>query len=158
RHHYIAYRAYVRAKVACLRHAQDDPDAASDARQYAGIAYAHLRTAAVRLILVGGLPGSGKSTLAGALADRLGAGLHSSDRTRKALAGLDPMQRAGAAYQEGIYTPEWTDRTYQTMLERARPLLERGESVVLDASFAARRHRDAARRLAEDTSTDLVCV
>ncbi|MGH3660688.1 MAG: AAA family ATPase [Micromonosporaceae bacterium] len=158
RHHYIAYRAYVRAKVACLRHDQGDPDAAADARQFAAIAWSHLRAGAVRLIVVGGLPGSGKSTLAGALADRLGAVLHSSDRTRKSLAGIDPMQRAGAAYQEGIYTPEWTDRTYDAMLERAGPLLAQGESVVLDASFAARRHREAAEQLAGQTASDLVAV
>ncbi len=73
RHHYIAYRAVVRAKVACLRHAQGDESAAAEAVQHTDIALQHLRAGDVRLVLVGGLPGTGKTTLAGGLADRFGA-------------------------------------------------------------------------------------
>lgn len=90
REHFLAYRAFVRVKVACLRHAQGDPDAAEQARSYAVIALTHLRAGEVRLILVGGLPGTGKTTLAGGVADALGAVLLSSDRVRKELAGRSP--------------------------------------------------------------------
>jgi uncharacterized protein len=73
RHHYIAYRALVRAKVACLRSEQGDASVHDESREqaqhYADIAARHLRTAEVRLVLVGGLPGTGKSTLSDALAD-----------------------------------------------------------------------------------------
>jgi hypothetical protein len=62
RHHYVAYRAFVRAKVACLRSAQGDEEAAADAAAHAALTVEHLRAGAVRLILVGGLPGTGKST------------------------------------------------------------------------------------------------
>ena len=118
RAHYVAYRAFVRVKVACLRHAQGDPTAAEEARAYAGLALAHLRHGAVRLVLVGGLPGSGKTTLSGALADELGAVLLSSDRLRKELAGLDPFQYAAAPYRAGLYTPEHTSRVYGELLRR----------------------------------------
>ncbi len=101
-HHYVAYRAFVRAKVACLRHGQGADAAASEARELAALALRHLRAGAVRLVLVGGPPGSGKSTLAAALADRLGYTLLSSDRVRKELAGLAPTQAARAAFGEGI--------------------------------------------------------
>jgi aminoglycoside phosphotransferase family enzyme len=67
--HYVAYRAFVRAKVECLRHEQGDPEAADRARRLLALALDRLRAARVRLVLVGGLPGSGKSTLATALAD-----------------------------------------------------------------------------------------
>jgi aminoglycoside phosphotransferase family enzyme/predicted kinase len=159
RHHYIAYRALVRAKVACLRHDQTgaDPDAAT-AVGYARLARTHLRTGAVRLALVGGLPGTGKSTLAGALADRCGAVLLSSDRVRKELAGLGPTESATAGFREGLYNADHTEALYTLLLKRAETLLARGESVVLDASWTNGRHRAAAATLAARSSSDLVAL
>ena len=148
RHHFIAYRAYVRAKVACLRSAQGDPDAAAEARRHAELAAIHLRAGRVTLTIVGGLPGTGKSTLSAAIADHHGATVISSDRVRKEIAGLDPEHAAAAPFGEGIYTTEWTQRTYAAVLHRAAILLERGEHVVLDASWSSERHRASARELA----------
>ncbi|MFI7680433.1 AAA family ATPase [Actinophytocola sp. NPDC049390] len=156
RAHYVAYRAFVRVKVACLRHAQGDVRAAGEAREYADIALRHLRRGAVRLVLVGGLPGSGKTTIAGRLADELGAVLLSSDRVRKELAGIDPAWHAPAPYRSGIYSPEHTERTYAELLRRAGELLARGEQVVLDASWSAAAARDLARELAERTRSTFV--
>jgi aminoglycoside phosphotransferase family enzyme/predicted kinase len=159
RHHYIAYRALVRAKVACLRHDQTgaDSDAAAAVR-YAELSRAHLRSGAVRLALVGGLPGTGKSTIAGALADRCEAVLLSSDRVRKELAGLDPTGSAPAGFREGLYSADHTEALYTHLLERAEALLARGESVVLDASWTSRHHRAAAAALATRSSGDLVAL
>lgn len=156
RHHYLAYRAFVRAKVGCLRHAQGDPAAATDVAAYTGLTLRHLRAGEVRLILVGGTPATGKTTLAGALADDLGAVLLSTDHVRKELAGLDPRRSAAAGYRQGIYSPGWTENTYAEMVRRARRLLQRGETVVLDASWNRAEHRDTARMLATETHSDLV--
>ena len=158
RAHYVAYRAFVRVKVACLRHAQGDVRAASEAREYADIALRHLRRGAVRLVLVGGLPGSGKTTIAGRLADELGAVLLSSDRVRKELAGFDPTRHTPAPYRSGIYSPEHTERTYAELLRRAGELLARGEPVVLDASWSAAAERDLAGKLAARTCSTLVAL
>jgi len=155
-HHHIAYRAFVRAKVACLRFAQGLDDAADEARALAGLSHRHLVDAAVTLVLVGGLTGAGKSTLAGALADRFGMVTLSSDRLRKELAGQAPEQHAPSSYQEGLYSAEWTRRTYGELLRRAEALLGMGESVVLDASWTDRAHRAEARALATRCSADLV--
>ncbi|MFE0201601.1 AAA family ATPase, partial [[Kitasatospora] papulosa] len=95
-HHYVAYRAFVREKVAVIRAGQGAPEARSQAARLAGITVGHLRTSAVRMIMVGGLPGTGKSTLSAALADRLGLTLLSSDRVRKQLSGRPPDAPAGA--------------------------------------------------------------
>ncbi|MEI5525571.1 AAA family ATPase [Streptomyces brasiliscabiei] len=157
-HHYVAYRAFVRAKVSLIQAEQGAPGARSASRQLISTALRHLRTSAVGLILVGGLPGSGKSTLSGALADRLGITLLSSDRLRKELAGIPPDRPASAAYGEGIYTSEWTARTYDTLLDRAAVLLSRGEPVVLDATWSSAELRAAARRVAERTCADLVAL
>jgi len=156
RHHYVAYRALVRAKVGCLQARQGDADAAGQARQTAAIALRHLHAGAVTLVLVGGLPGTGKSTLAGRIADRLGFALLSSDRTRKELAGLAADQRAGTVYGTGIYGEPWTDRTYSELLCRASELLASGESVVLDASWMSSHRRQAAAAIAKETSSDLI--
>ncbi len=158
RHHYIAYRAFVRAKVACFRHAQGDHDAGHDAGQHADLTARHLRAGEVSLILVGGLPGTGKSTLADRLADRLGAVVLSSDRLRKELAGIPAESSAPAAYRHGIYRPEWTERTYAELLIRAERLLQRGESVVLDASWSRGTHRDVAAQVARRTHSTLVAL
>jgi hypothetical protein len=158
RHHYVAYRAVVRAKVACLRHQQGDPSAAADAVDHATLGLRHLERGAVRLALVGGLPGTGKTTIGGALADRFGAVLLSSDRIRKELAGIDPDHPAPAAYGEGLYTGQQRSATYRELLRRAGVLLARGESVVLDASWTSREHRDAAAELAQRTGSDLVAL
>ena len=77
-HHYVAYRAFVRVKVACLRVAQDDPAAGFpaagfEARQLAEVALRHLHAGAVTFVVMGGLPGTGKSALADAVAGGLAA-------------------------------------------------------------------------------------
>ncbi|MEU3274955.1 AAA family ATPase [Saccharomonospora sp. NPDC006951] len=161
RHHYIAYRAFVRAKVACLRAGQGDEDAAAEAREYAALALAHLREGQPRLILVGGLPGTGKSTLAGGIADRLGAVLIGSDRLRKELAGRSPSDSAAAGYRDGLYSERHSEHTYEELARRAAELLGQGETVVLDASWIRESDRARAREVASATNstmTELRCV
>jgi aminoglycoside phosphotransferase family enzyme/predicted kinase len=156
RHHYVAYRAFVRAKVTCLQAGQGDLTAAFEARHLAEVTLRHLRAGAVTLVLVGGLPGAGKSTLAGKVADRLGFTVLNSDRIRKELAGLPAEASARARYGGGIYSPEWTERTYAELLRRAVALLAHGESVIIDASFLSAAHRAAAAEAAADASSELV--
>ncbi|WP_261571168.1 AAA family ATPase [Frankia gtarii] len=174
-HFYVAYRAFVRAKVACVRGGQGDPDAAENARRLLAVAHRHLRAGRVRLVVVGGLPGTGKTTLASRLAE-VGDGwvLLRSDIIRQELTGelpaeTPPQQPADASpptggdassfdarFGVGRYAPEITDATYAEMLRRARAALCRGESVVLDASWSSARHRDAAAEVAADVCADLV--
>lgn len=158
RHHYVAYRAFVRAKVSLIQAQQGAPGAEAASQRLVLTALRHLRTSAVGLTLVGGLPGSGKSTLSGALADRLGVTLLSSDRLRKELAGIPAEVSAATGYGEGLYTPEWTAKTYTALLDRASALLSSGESVVLDATWSDAEQRDAALRMAERVSADLVAL
>lgn len=154
--HYIAYRAHVRAKVACLRHDQGDSEAAERARVRLALAATHLEAARVRLVLLGGLPGTGKSTLAVGLAERTGAVLVRSDVTRKELAHLPTAQRTGDRYGEGLYGASSTDAVYERLAEVAGVHLESGESVILDASWARASHRQVAECLARATASDLI--
>jgi predicted kinase len=156
RHHYVAYRAFVRAKVGCVQAGQGDLAAAGQARQLADLARRHLRAGAVTMVLVGGLPGAGKSALAGALADRLGWTVLNSDRIRKELAGLRPEHPAAAAFEAGIYAEAWTNRCYGELLHRAVTLLADGESVIADASWISAEHRAAAATAAGRAGAELI--
>lgn len=155
-HHYLAYRAHVRVKVACVRHAQGDPSSARMARDLHRVVHDHLARARVTLVLVGGLPGTGKSTLASGLSDAEEWAVLRSDEIRKDLAGLAHDVDAASGDWQGLYRPDRVDQVYGEMLHRARHLLERGESVVLDASWTSAARRQAAIELADATSSDLV--
>ena len=151
-HHYIAFRAHIRAKVACLR---GDPYSGREARDLLDIALGHLRRGRVALTLVGGDPGSGKSTLATGIADHFGWMVLHSDEVRKDLAGISHTARTGGPVGGGIYDEETTAATYTELLDRARLLLELGESVVLDATWSDTRFRAEAAALADSTWSDL---
>ena len=156
---YVAYRALVRAKVRALRWRETgDPAADTDARGLTGLALRHLRDGAVRLVAIGGLPGTGKSTLARRLSDETGWLVLGSDEVRKEQAGLREDEPAGAAPDEGLYRPERRGGVYRTMVERARGLLARGESVILDASWSRASDRLLAAEAAQATWSDLVEV
>lgn len=158
RHHFVAYRAFVRAKVSCLRFGQGDQRSAVQARTLTSLTLRHLRAGAITAVLVGGLPGTGKSALSAELAGQFGWTVLSSDRVRKELAGLRPEASARAPYNTGIYTPEWTNRTYAELRSRASALLAAGESVILDATWTSLDQRAAASAMAEAASADLVSL
>ena len=153
---YIAYRAHVRAKVACLRHSQGDERAAEEASALLHLAHSHLEAGRVRVVLVGGPPASGKSTLAMAIGHELDWPVLRSDVVRKEIAGLAPSAHAAAALDEGIYAPQLSERTYTTLVDRARLHTSFGESVVLDASWSQPQFRAMADALARSTSSELV--
>jgi uncharacterized protein len=155
-HHYVAYRAFVRAKIACLKAGQGVVDAGRDARQLGDLTLRHLRAGAVTLVVVGGPPATGKSALAGAVAGRLGWTVLSTDRIRKELAGIPAQASAAAPYGQGIYSPSWTKRTYAELLSRACELLASGESVILDASWSSAQMRTAAVEVASKQLAQLV--
>jgi uncharacterized protein len=147
-HWYIAYRALVRAKIACLRADTGEVGAGEQAAAFLAQAGRHLDEAEIHLVLVGGLPGTGKTTLAEGVGERLGWAVLRSDEVRKELASLAPAERAVAAPFEGIYTPAFTAEVYHELLRRAETALGWGDSVVLDATWLDPSQREAARSLA----------
>ncbi len=155
-HHYVAYRAVVRAKVGCVRAGQGDPAAAGGARKLIAAGLRHLRAGMVTLVLVGGLPGTGKSSLAGEVAGQLGWVVLSSDRIRKELAGVEPDQPVAAEFGTGIYAAAWTDRTYAELLNRAAELLAMGESVLIDATWSSAAYRQLAAAIAAQEQAEFV--
>ena len=80
-----------------------------------------------------------------------------SDEVRKQLAGLEPATAAAAPLGRGLYSAKWTDRTYTALLDQARGWLERGSSVIIDASWNASGRRSPAEQLAAETTSELSC-
>lgn len=152
--HWIAYRAQVRAKVACLRAAQGDPDAPLQARALLDLAERRATAAQVALVVVGGTPGTGKSTLAAGLARRTGWAVLRSDAVRR---DIDPGD-SGGGLDEGAYTAAGSARVLATLLTQAEEQLRAGRSVILDATFADPSWRLAADDLARRTHSDLTML
>jgi predicted kinase len=151
---YAGYRAWVRGKIAAFLAADASTPRekaarkAEEARALFDLAraYAAARTGSAPVIAVGGLIGSGKSTLAEGVGRASGVPVISSDRIRKALAGLRPTERA----PDGAYSAAFSARTFDELFRRAAVVLDSGRGVVLDATFRERalrlRARDLARR------------
>jgi predicted kinase len=93
-------------------------------------------------VLLGGLPGAGKTTLARGLAAQAGFAVIRADLVRKELAGLPAGEAAAAPFEAGIYSPEWSERTYAECGRRAEAVLFEGGRVLVDTSF----RREASRR------------
>lgn len=144
---YKCYRAYVRGKVEGFKALEPEVDekdrlaAGLNARHHFHLSGLYARGGfAPSLVIVCGLSGTGKSTLARALAQNTGFIQISSDATRKELAGLSPDEHRFEPYGKGIYSEEFTDRTYRELTERAASCLKNGRSVILDATFSKRRY------------------
>lgn len=144
-HHYIAYRALVRGKIACLRADEGEVAVQEDVDAYLQLTLRHLETGQVRLILVGGAPGTGKTTVATRVADSVGAVLLSSDVVRTELSPT-----------HADFDDESRSRVYRELLGRAREALMSGETVVVDATWQTEQWRTWARQCAEETCSNLV--
>jgi len=102
-----------------------------------------------RLYVFFGMVASGKSTLGRAWAERHGMAYYNSDVVRKELAGNAATTGRQEELNQGIYTSEFTRRTYDTLLAKAEADLAAGTSVVLDASYQSHAERGRVRALAQ---------
>ena len=157
---FAVYLALVRAKVAAIRRTQLDANdvqahAACEAEvaAYLTLAWRLAHPPAPRLLITHGLSGCGKSHAAqqwllqhpGSQALRL-----RSDVERKRLHGLAPLQASDPAGRADFYGTQASARTYASLRERARQLLQQGWTVVVDAAFLRRQERDDFARLASE--------
>ena len=135
------YRAYVRGKVASLKSQELEvpPDEQARARHQARrafrLAYRYARGApSPALVVVCGHVGTGKSTVAQLFSEHTGFSVLNSDVVRKRLAGLLPTARVGGDYRAGIYSEDFTRRTYTALRTQAEEELRAGRGVIVDAT------------------------
>ncbi len=145
---FASYRAWVRAKIACLRAlelAVEDPGRSRQQTEAIGLlSLGHWfawRARRPLALLVCGVAGAGKTTLAHELCELSGWPHISSDVTRKRLAGLAPTDRGG----EALYGHESTMLTYREMGRATRQELEGRGGVIVDATFHRHDERAAFR-------------
>jgi hypothetical protein len=162
---YKCYRAFVRVKVNCFRLQQEDvteknkKTLVQELREYQNLAYRYaVQFTRPTLWVMCGLPASGKSTIAKELGKSLQIPVFRSDVIRKELFGVPAGENLDLPFEEGIYSKQATSLTYGRLLLLAQEEMEKGHSVVLDATYGSRHQRGEVLRLAQDMDANLVFV
>jgi len=152
---YKCYRACVRGKVEGFKLDDplflDKPQVVRAAGRFFALARSYATGKRQQVVVaVSGLMGTGKTALAEELAGRTAWQVISSDLLRKELASMDPARRHFVPFASDIYSEEFSQRTYEEMRSRAAALLDRGRSVILDASYKRAEERRRVRMLAQE--------
>ncbi|MDH3975852.1 MAG: AAA family ATPase [Deltaproteobacteria bacterium] len=163
---YKCYRAYVRGKVDSFElddsslHEEELEAARKMAESYFELAgrYASKGLKGEILIITCGLMGVGKSTIAAAIAEKKGFQVLRSDEIRKEIAGIAGEERRHETFGEGIYSEDYFNKTYEALFKKAKRLLEKGEGVILDASFKKSPYRLQALELANGLDIPFLLV
>ena len=182
---YLAYRAVVRAKVACLRASQvsrqpqvaDRQPAVSsrqsstsskpgdakraflaEYRDYVNLAAAYAHPPHPAIIITHGVAGCGKTTISQALLELIGAVRIRTDVERKRLHGLGAEARSASPIGGGLYAPHATEETYQRVSALARHVADAGDVAIVDGTFLKRWQRDQLRHLASELDIPFVIV
>lgn len=133
---YQAYYAMVRAKVAAIRASQSQAENDwAEHDTYLALAQGFARPTQAQLFITHGLSGSGKSSISQPLLEAYGLIRLRSDVERKRLYGLAAHQRSSSVVDQGIYSSEASEKTYQHLATTAQQLLNAGYAVIVDATF-----------------------
>ena len=100
------------------------------------------------LVVFFGMIAAGKSYLAASWADRHQLPCYNSDRVRKELAGFSPETGQKEEVDQGIYSPEFSRRTYDALIELAADHFQKNHraAVVLDGSYQSLSERELLRK------------
>jgi aminoglycoside phosphotransferase family enzyme/predicted kinase len=149
---YCAYFALVRAKVDALGMdtATASQRAALEARlvQRLAAAMRFMDEKPPALVIMHGVSGSGKSWLSEPLIPEIHALRIRSDLERSRPAGIVPPAAPVHGVGQGKYTATSVQRTYRRLAECADSALAGGCSIIVDATFLQRAHRELFRDLA----------
>ncbi|MES0490002.1 MAG: AAA family ATPase [Leptospirales bacterium] len=145
---YKCYRAYVRVKVNMLRASEPEvPDdekknSINEAKKYLALCfrYALLPEKPVAILVMGKV-GTGKTTVARYIADSFTIPHLNSDYIRKSLAQLDPYKPSCEEARKELYSPEQTQKTYNSLLQKTVQTLKQGSPAVIDATFSKKEVR-----------------
>ncbi len=163
---YKCFRAMVQVKVYHLQiddmPAKEETGKAQHAHKmerYLDLAYQYAVKMACPVIWVTcGMIATGKSTVAKKLAELFSIPSISSDEIRKTLFEDLPEKSGETGFEKGMYTPEATSLVYGKMLVTAQAALEKGRSVILDATCRKQKERQDMLQLAADTGANIIFV
>ena len=162
---YKCYRAFVRCKVNCMRLQEGGLDELNKKKllketiKYLDLAYRYaVKFTRPTLWVICGMPGSGKSTISRELSKVFGIKTFHSDVIRKELFGMKPGDPSDIPFEEGIYSKGAGSLTYGKLLLLGQEEIEKGISVILDATYGNKHHRDEALRMARDKDANIVFV
>jgi aminoglycoside phosphotransferase family enzyme len=153
--YYQVYRAMVRAKIAAIRLQQPGLTDAQrstvqgECGEYLRLAQGFTQPPTPFLLITHGVSGSGKSFFTHQLKEALGAIRIRSDVERKRLYGLPPLAASHSEPNQGLYTQQASERTYQHLYQLAEQMLNVGYRVMVDATFLDPKQRQTFRALAE---------
>jgi aminoglycoside phosphotransferase family enzyme/gluconate kinase len=159
---YLAYRALVRAKVDAIRSQQtgiseqEQREAEAGFDAYLQIAQTYTQAPAPQLYITRGVSASGKSTLTGQLLEQLGAIRIRSDVERKRLFNIQADENSQAAIEQGIYSAQATEKTYNRLTKLAAIVLDAGYRVIIDAACLKLEQRKLFHNLAK--TKQLPCI
>ena len=105
-----------------------------------------------------GMIATGKSTISQAWAWKKQLRCYNSDWVRKEMAGINPTESQRESVDTGIYTKEFSQKTYKILLERAEASIKQGDSVILDASYQYTQDRQDVKELANDLNCQVYFI
>lgn len=110
------------------------------------------------LLIVVGLPGTGKSYFAERIAEKIDAKILRTDEIRKELAGIKKGEHRYEDFGKGLYTEEMTKKTYEEMYRRAKEIIRKGDSAILDATFSKKTQREGAYEIAKELNVPYLAI
>ena len=141
---------------------QDDAKKAEhihEMEHYLDLAYQYALKMAFPVIWVTcGMIAAGKSTVAEKLAALFSIPCIRSDEIRKTLFENLPDKSGNTGFEKGIYSPEATSLVYGKMLVTAQAALDKGSSVILDATCRKQKQRQDMLQLAADNRANIIFV
>jgi len=161
---YLVYRAMVLAKVSAIRSHQSgitkiEMDSANKSfHDYLKLALTYTKQVTPCLIITRGMSASGKSTITESLLEKLGAIRIRSDVERKRLYSIKQSDDSHADTEQGIYSPDATEKTYFKLLELAGSIIDTGISVIVDATFTKKEQRNLFKQLATTKNVRFIII
>jgi uncharacterized protein len=164
---YKSYRAFVRGKVISFKlndksvSEKEKNESKELAKKYFDLSFDYTKRFNPKVVVMYGFTGTGKSNLSKLVGKKIKGKIIKSDAIRKELAGVSLTTHKFDNYNEGIYTNDFSEKTYKEMFNRTRELLEKGVSCVLDATFSKKKYRDEAAEIAKQYNSEffiLECI
>ncbi len=155
---YMIYRAMVRAKIVCIRMAQQQNRDLrnSEFPDYLDMAIELTQQQPLALFLMHGVSGTGKTTVSQLLLQRWGAIRIRSDVERKRVTSNATDTQTISA--DDLYSTSCIDKNYARLKELAALILPFGYSLIVDATFLRRVTRRDFMQLGIDFNIPVVIL